>query len=98
MANNKLPSYDELPIDSKYPDHTAWGLWGDDDNLGTLNLLTEERITNVSRTILSISLLVFTFQSIRQLNTFAVEPYSHSTGNLSHQTLLSLEEVDLSTI
>lgn len=48
MANNKLPSYDELPIDSKYPDHTAWGLWGDDDNLGTLNLLTEERIANVS--------------------------------------------------
>ncbi|CAO3678694.1 hypothetical protein G6F70_006901 [Rhizopus microsporus] len=51
MANNKLPSYDELPIDSKYPDHTAWGLWGDDDNLGTLNLLTEERIANAAKHI-----------------------------------------------
>lgn len=42
-----LPTYDELPIDSKHPPHTAWGVWGDDDNLGTLNLLTEERVLNV---------------------------------------------------
>lgn len=44
----KLPSYDELPIDSKYPPKTAWGIWGEEDNYGTLNLLTEERVANVS--------------------------------------------------
>lgn len=44
---NKLPSFDELPIDPKYPPQTAWGVWGEDDNLGTLNLLTEERVAKV---------------------------------------------------
>lgn len=44
----QLPSYDQLPIDPKYPPKTAWGLWGQDDNYGTLNLLTEERVANVS--------------------------------------------------
>lgn len=43
----ELPSYDQLPIDPKYPPHTAWGVWGEDDNLGTLNLLTEERVAKV---------------------------------------------------
>jgi hypothetical protein len=43
----KLPTYDELPIDTKYPPKTAWGLWGEEDNYGTLNLLTEERVANV---------------------------------------------------
>lgn len=45
---NKIPSYDELPIDPKYPPHTAWSVWGEDDNLGTLNFLTEERVAQVS--------------------------------------------------
>ena len=43
----QLPSYDQLPIDPKYPPKTAWGIWGEDDNYGTLNLLTEERVANV---------------------------------------------------
>ena len=47
-----LPSYDQLPIDSKYPPHSAWGVWGEDDNLGTINMLTEERVANVSYVIL----------------------------------------------
>lgn len=43
----KLPTFDQLPIDAKYPAHSAWGLWGEDDNLGTLNLLTPERVAEV---------------------------------------------------
>ncbi|KAI9496240.1 hypothetical protein BDB00DRAFT_758674 [Zychaea mexicana] len=35
----KHPSYHQLPIDIKYPSHSAWGIWGDDDTIGTLNLL-----------------------------------------------------------
>ena len=35
----QLPSFDELP------DGRSWGLWGDDDKFGTLNLLTPERVT-----------------------------------------------------
>ena len=29
-----LPRYRELPIDPRHPPKTAWGLFGDDDNVG----------------------------------------------------------------
>jgi kynurenine formamidase len=39
-----LPRYDELPIRPGLPAGSSWGLWGDDDEVGTINLLTPERI------------------------------------------------------
>jgi len=41
---DRLPSYDELPVRAGAPSGSAWGLWGDDDTLGCLNLLTPERV------------------------------------------------------
>jgi kynurenine formamidase len=38
-----LPSYRELPARPGAPAGSSWGLWGEDDQLGTLNLLTDER-------------------------------------------------------
>jgi kynurenine formamidase len=38
----RLPSYDELPVRAGAPPGSSWGLWGDDDALGCLNLLTDE--------------------------------------------------------
>jgi hypothetical protein len=38
-----LPSYRDLPVGKGAPDGSAWGLWGPDDQLGTLNLLTPKR-------------------------------------------------------
>ena len=35
-----LPSYDQLPIRDGAPAQSKWGDWGDHDDLGTLNLLT----------------------------------------------------------
>jgi hypothetical protein len=40
----KLPSYDELPVKAGAPAGSSWGLWGDDDVFGCLNLLTPERV------------------------------------------------------
>ncbi|HUF52669.1 MAG TPA: cyclase family protein [Dehalococcoidia bacterium] len=40
-----LPKYDQLPVREGAPPNSAWGLWGDDDELGCLNLLTPERTT-----------------------------------------------------
>ncbi len=42
-----LPSYDDLP---PAPDggRSAWGLFGPDDNLGLINLLTEERVRSAA--------------------------------------------------
>ncbi|KAJ7184608.1 hypothetical protein C8R46DRAFT_1064624 [Mycena filopes] len=36
----KIPAYDELPAFRNFPG-CAWGVWGADDQLGTVNLLTE---------------------------------------------------------
>jgi len=38
-----LPSYSDLPVTPHAPDGSAWSLWGPDDQLGTLNLLTPKR-------------------------------------------------------
>ncbi|KAJ0414153.1 hypothetical protein BJY00DRAFT_321243 [Aspergillus carlsbadensis] len=36
------PSFDSLPVDQNGPRGNAWGLWGPEDQLGTLNLLTDD--------------------------------------------------------
>lgn len=41
---SSLPSYDELPVSPDKPPHSAWGVWGDDDEVGAINLLTPERV------------------------------------------------------
>ncbi|KAL3493360.1 hypothetical protein BJX62DRAFT_249749 [Aspergillus germanicus] len=38
------PSFNSLPVAKKGPPGNAWGLWGPDDQLGTLNLLTDELV------------------------------------------------------
>ncbi len=43
-----LPSYSELPIDPARPAGSAWGVFGDDDEVGTINLLTPERVVRAA--------------------------------------------------
>ena len=38
------PRFAELPVSTDAPAHSAWGLYGPDDDLGTLNLLTPARV------------------------------------------------------
>ena len=40
---NNLPSYDRLPVKEGAPKGSAWGLFGDEDQLGCLNLITPEK-------------------------------------------------------
>ncbi|MCH7484171.1 MAG: hypothetical protein IIA90_03370 [Chloroflexi bacterium] len=47
----ELPSYDQLPVKKGAPPGSAWGLWGDDDELGSLNLLTLERVAAAARLV-----------------------------------------------
>ncbi len=44
-----LPSYAQLPVKAGAPEGSAWGLFGDDDQLGTLNLLTPERVATAAK-------------------------------------------------
>ena len=39
-----LPSYDQLPVREGAPAGSAWGVFGDSDEVGTINLLTPARV------------------------------------------------------
>lgn len=39
-----LPAYDDLPVRPGAPPHSAWGVWGDEDEVGAINLLTPQRV------------------------------------------------------
>jgi len=48
---SKLPRYDELPAKPGNPPKTAWGLFGENDNVGMLNLQTPERLVAAARLV-----------------------------------------------
>lgn len=49
LNENGIPSYDSLPLREGDPHHSAWGLYGDNDELGTLNRLTDERVAAAAK-------------------------------------------------
>ncbi|ROW02772.1 hypothetical protein VSDG_01889 [Cytospora chrysosperma] len=49
LNENGIPSFDDLPLREGDPHHSAWGLYGDHDELGTLNRLTDERVAAAAR-------------------------------------------------
>lgn len=48
---SNLPSYRDLPVKDGAPAGSSWGLFGDDDQLGTLNLLTPERVAAAAKLV-----------------------------------------------
>ena len=50
-SDTELPSFDELPVREGAPEGSSWGVWGDHDVFGTLNLLNEERVLVAARSI-----------------------------------------------
>ena len=44
----KLPTFDELPSFRSYAG-CAWNVWGPDDQLGTVNLLTEDVVRRAAQ-------------------------------------------------
>jgi len=49
MPNFTRPAFSDLPLNKGDPWLSAWGLWGKDDQLGTLNFLTEEVVREVAK-------------------------------------------------
>jgi hypothetical protein len=47
----KRPAFDELPLNKGDPPFSAWGLYGPDDELGTLNLLTPDVVKKAGKEI-----------------------------------------------
>ncbi|KAK6062413.1 hypothetical protein SCUP234_07321 [Seiridium cupressi] len=46
---NGIPDFDDLPLRPTDPHHSAWGLYGDQDELGFLNRLTDERVAAAAK-------------------------------------------------
>jgi hypothetical protein len=49
LPMHKVPNYDELA--STQPPHSSWGVFGRDDELGTINLLTPQRVAAAARLV-----------------------------------------------
>ncbi|KAI1501410.1 hypothetical protein F5X99DRAFT_382398 [Biscogniauxia marginata] len=45
------PRFEDLPLRPGDPDFSAWGLWGADDEIGTLNLLTPDVIKSAAQQV-----------------------------------------------
>lgn len=50
---SERPNFDALPLRKNDPKGSAWGLWGDADELGTLNLLTPELVKKATDQVVS---------------------------------------------
>ncbi len=48
---SNLPRYDDLPVAPGVPAGSSWGLWGEHDVFGCLNLLTPERVVEAAKLI-----------------------------------------------
>lgn len=46
---NGIPEFDDLPLRKTDPRRSAWGLYGDKDELGFLNRLTDERVAAAAK-------------------------------------------------
>lgn len=49
MHSERLPCYEELPFRSSDPPASSWGLWGDEDRCGTLNLVSTAQVLRAAQ-------------------------------------------------
>ena len=51
VTDRSLPAYDDLPLNETLGMHHAWGVFGEADQLGTINLLTPEAVIVAAKEI-----------------------------------------------
>ena len=49
LDEHGIPRFEDLPLQKGDPPHSAWGLYGKNDELGTLNRLTNERVMEAAK-------------------------------------------------
>ncbi|HYL40064.1 MAG TPA: cyclase family protein [Candidatus Binatus sp.] len=77
MDFSHLPRYRELPIRAGLPQRSAWGVFGDDDQLGTLNLLTPERTAAAARLVRSGRVFPLALDMDAALGAMGRPPFRH---------------------
>ncbi|KAL6242211.1 hypothetical protein RBB50_010759 [Rhinocladiella similis] len=50
-APPSIPRFADLPLQKTHPPHSAWGVWGEEDQLGCLNHLTPDVVLDAAREI-----------------------------------------------
>ncbi|HLF76785.1 MAG TPA: cyclase family protein [Dehalococcoidia bacterium] len=48
-----IPRYQDLPVFEKTGERHAWGIWGEGDQVGTLNFITAEKVAAASQSVRS---------------------------------------------
>lgn len=46
---NGIPNFEDLPLRKSDPHHSAWGLYGENDQKGMLNRLSNEIVVDAAR-------------------------------------------------
>jgi kynurenine formamidase len=92
----RLPSYTELPIRPDLPARSAWGVFGEDDQLGTLNLLTPERVIEAASLVRTGRVFPLSQDMDVTIDAMRREPFRHvlefvSTGADDHFDALSTQ-------
>jgi kynurenine formamidase len=82
-GEGRLPSYRELPLDETKPPGSAWGVFGEDDQVGTLNLLTPERVAHAATLVRKGSVFSLNW------NLELPDPPLSGRGSLRHTLLKS---------
>jgi kynurenine formamidase len=77
----ELPNYDQLPIAAGKPPHSAWGVWGDDDEVGAINLLTPERVRDAAALVRKGSVFALNWDLERP------DPPFYGRGPLRHRVI-----------
>ena len=74
LNQNGIPKFEDLPLHEGDPHHSAWGLYGRDDELGTLNRLTDDRVVEAAKAEIksgersvNIWLIYCTFHSFKRI-------------------------------
>lgn len=49
LNENGIPPFEALPLQKDAPMYSAWGLYGEHDELGTLNRLTDEKVAAAAK-------------------------------------------------
>ncbi len=88
MATEHLPDFDDLPVLEGLGIRHSWEVWGPDDALGTLNLITDERVAAAARLIRSGQRISLDLPlNLPDPPLFGRGPYTHTVFPLSRNEM-----------
>jgi len=85
---NDLPAFDDLPVIDGLGLRHAWGVFGDADDLGTINLLTPDCVVKASRLVETGEVVNLSLPLTEpEPPLFGREPLRHEIHNIDRNTL-----------